>query len=265
MVLINRQLLIGLLCISVLVSQGWAQVTSDGTSGAVMLTFPGGARALGMGEASVSMGGDLPGLYYNPASVAGVDAPGASVFYEGDPVDGALAGCMLVYPTSVVTFAGGVRHYSLGHMALTTADGTTRSIEGENDYVVMLSFAGTVSGRLRIGASAKMLHSTLVEEFTATSAMLDVGCLIRLLENRLSLGASVQNLGEPLKYVDVGDPLPRVVRIGASTSIRLMRQPVTVALDVVRWRGENVNTIHIILRLLGNLSRTCVVPSIVLR
>ena len=89
-----------------------------------------------------------------------------------------------------------------------------------------------------------MLHSTLVEEFTATSAMLDVGCLIRLLENRLSLGASVQNLGEPLKYVDVGDPLPRVVRIGASTSIRLMRQPVTVALDVVRWRGENVN-IHI--------------------
>ena len=66
--------------------------------------------------------------------------------------------------------------------------------------------------KISMGVNYKVLRSTLVEEYTATTFAFDLGFLYK--QGKYSAGLSANNFGKDIKYDQEGDPLPSNVRLG---------------------------------------------------
>ena len=71
---------------------------------------------------------------------------------------------------------------------------------------------------ISLGVGVKFVHSTLVEEYSATAYAADIGVLGSFIvgKNRFLLGVCGQNLGTKIKFEEEADVLPLTVRAGAS-------------------------------------------------
>lgn len=216
-----------------------ASGSSRGESGASILNFAVGSRPLGMGEAAASVTGNLSGMHYNPALLGALGAPSASVFYRRGVADDNFGGVLGGYPRGRSVVAGSFVCYSVGDIRLVEAGGYARTVSGQRDFMLTLCYGYRFTPRLAGGINFKVLRSTLVDEFSATSFAFDLGVHHTFLEKRLAVAAAVQNLGKGMKYVEVEDPLPFVFRLGASYGIEI-GGPLTLAVDLVKWRDSSL-------------------------
>jgi hypothetical protein len=145
-----------------------AAAGDEGTSGAITLTFPSGARAQAMAEAYTVSVEDINGLHYNPAVISALGAREASVFYGRGFFDDQYGGLTYVQPAGPGVVGASLKYYTTGDMALDNGE-SVRMAKGMSDYLLGLSYAATLGDAVGLGGTLKVLRSTLVEDFSATS------------------------------------------------------------------------------------------------
>jgi len=242
-----------------------------GTSGAIILKQTSGARPLGMGEAFVALADDVNALHFNPAGLAQIKRHEISVMYLDSLVDTWFGFIGYAYPiggkverevgkrrikslkarTNRGTIGLSVSLLQAGKMVLHPESKTVRA---EEDYLANLGFGyivwrGGEKGMRRaratpelrnevsVGVGFKFIHSTLVQEYSATAYAVDVGLLGKFIvgKNRLLLGIVGQNLGTKIKFEEEGDNLPLTLRAGAGYQMDFKQEHrVTVSLEAVK-------------------------------
>jgi hypothetical protein len=207
-----------------------------GTTSAAFLREPFGARAAAMGGAVAASASGAEALYQNPA--------GLSAFHPESPSEVALG-----YDALLETAYQGAAAYArplgadgalaLGFIYASQSAQTAYTALGDSagqftplDLAVGAGYARRL-GSLSLGAGLKFIRSKLGSASGDTAAA-DFGALARhvadLGEGPLDLGASVSNLGPPLKLGSSADALPLRVRGGGLWHVN---PNVDLALDVV--------------------------------
>ena len=226
---------VALMAAAIALFAGHALAGDEGTSGGVTLTFPSGARALAMAEAYTVSASDPSGLYYNPASIAPLEGPAASVFYGRGFFDDQYGALTYVRPAGPGVMGAGLKYYTTGEMDLDNGE-TVRTARGLSDYSLGLSYAASIGPGVGLGGTVKILRSSLIEDFSATSVALDAGLTYRVGGSGLIIGASLTNLGSGLKYRDVAAPLPWAVGLGALYRGVYLKAPASAAADILKTR-----------------------------
>lgn len=237
-------------------------VSKVGTTAATFLEIGVGARAIGMGDAFVSLANDVSALYWNPAGIATLEKTEAQFYHLPW-----LGGIQYNFAGAVVPLN---RFGSLGmfYSGVAMDDEPVRTIfypEGTGEYfrAASLSFGLTYSRRLTdhfsFGVSVKHIQEQ-IWHMTATSTALDVGTLFRSQNRGIQLGMSISNFGNKMKLegrdtqqkVDIDEQkagnndridahldtwswqLPLLMRVGLSKEVSIGKtQKIILAVDAI--------------------------------
>ncbi|GAI14440.1 unnamed protein product [marine sediment metagenome] len=182
---------------------------SIGTSGGPILRQPIGARQIGMGEAFVAVADDVNTIYWNPAGLSFLVAPEVSAMYSKSIVDTTYGTFAFNYPIYKGGIFGQRRNaIGLGFVFLNGGDidiimgsptSTPERLKAEQDYVFILGYSEMLSelklfgkpGNLFMGLNAKLIRSTLAEDYSATAFAFDYGHFYQT--GKISVGFVLQN------------------------------------------------------------------------
>lgn len=209
-------------------------VESIGRSGASSFLLTAGARPLGMGEAFTGMADDVNAIQYNVAGLTNISCAEAGLMYHRGIADTNLGFAAYAQPL------GKIFHIGLSFAVMDAGDVEITTIEFDNragtrkakqDFIFSLgvahslSFLGNIGEKFSLGVGSKLLKTTLAEESSATVFAGDIGLILKLFENKISIGFTLQNLGNEVKYTggiatgEVGDPLPLTMRFGTTYTL----------------------------------------------
>ena len=231
-----RRLTIGLttLLFIALASGAWA--ISEG--GAIFLMIRPGARAAGMGSAFMAIADDATAAYFNPGGLAFLDHRELALMHSpwlnniwrdvGD-----LYYEYVAYAAPVQgwgTVGGSLVFLSEGRSQQTDDLGNVLGEFSSYEMSPHLSYGTKVGKKLGLGGNFKIVYSHLFSgtiggsrgNGVATTWAFDFGLLYKGPFKRMSWGATVQNIGPKLVYLEAenADPLSRNLRVG--TAYRLM-------------------------------------------
>lgn len=116
--------------------------------------------------------------------------------------------------------------YGTGSETFEELDGTSRSIQLENNKVVSFGYGRKLGERFFVGGSLKYLSSTLADQYTATSLLKDFGAAYHALDDKYSFGIAVLNSGSALKYYQTREPIPTELKLGYTRKFTLPGQKV---------------------------------------
>lgn len=205
-----------------------------GITGAVILKESLGARSLAMGDAYVGVASGPETIYWNPAGLTSMEKPEVSAMYFKEIADMSLMSIQYAQPLAGYGTAGlAIESFSAGNMELNYLDGTSKSVNAQQDFVLNLAYGQKIGDSFSAGANLKYLNSTLAEAESASTIAMDISCLYQLPQvEGLSLGLNVQNIGGGMKYIDEADPLPLTVRVGAAFTKELQDNTLTISGDL---------------------------------
>ncbi|HUT97458.1 MAG TPA: PorV/PorQ family protein [bacterium] len=194
-------------------------VALAGNAGATFLLLPEDIRAVGMGGTGAGEGGNLAGLFYNPASLgfrteAAINA--AFTSWIADTSLGYLAGCLPIGKAGVLSL--GATYMNVGGFERRTGD--TDEPEGTFDAMGLAAEAGygiELFDGFSAGLTAGVVHQRL-DTYSATGASFDLGVQYRLPFDWLTVGVAGRNLGTPLTFISAQTPLPSNVVGGVNLS-----------------------------------------------
>lgn len=215
-------------------------LAGPGRTGAQILSLGGGARARALGDAFSAMSGDVTTSLWNPSGLAdmpdsrirsGQKALQASMFYADYSGLFGEAGAGLYYtflsgaiPVGTIGTLGATLQIQGQGTIAVTADSpeVIREESLGTNFAVTFSYADKITESLSAGISGKMIRMVLGRE-SGSSYAVDLGVQY-LLPFRLTpttIGAAIQNIGPSISFIDENqaDPLPRLLRLGTSTSI----------------------------------------------
>jgi len=195
-----------------------------GTTAAPFLKIGMGARALGMGGAFSAIADDATAVYWNPAGLAAVSS---------DEVNFDFA---KYFQDVNIGQAAYTRKVGAGQMGVGLTYLIVPSIEKRdtNDAVGVVPSQGTFNASdaaLSVayarknaipsliddvdgGAAFKVIRSAIGSK-SAIAVAVDLGATVRA-KNGMRFALGVQNLGTPMKFDKVSDPLPLSLRAGAA-------------------------------------------------
>jgi len=177
-----------------------------------------GAAAMGAGGTFVAYGDGPHSLYWNPAGLATGSENEASVSYMSW-----IAGANIFSLSSRLNggsngaWGFGVQTVSLGTLDARDEPGEPLGTFGADFNIVSAAYAHKI-GSVNIGITAKYLSERLFEE-RADGYAIDLGTQAKFLEERLSAGVSIHNLGSIENFGFNNTELPRILRAGAHAKI----------------------------------------------
>lgn len=246
---LSLSLLVGLLGLG-FVYPAEARAKSIGTTTADILKVNLGPRPAALGGAFVAYADDHNSVFFNPAGLQKVSFDTFSFSHFDSLTD--ISYETFIYAkkqTSRMSIAlfttfrhqppidNGPFQIETDPIALGFIDkGSCSRLENQNssqckpfktsDLVVGIGL-GTLLGttnakgrQIRVGGNIKFIQSTL-GSISAKSFALDLGAQIEKVFKNLNVGLVVQNLGMPMKFVEVSDPLPLFLRLGFAYPVRL--------------------------------------------
>ncbi len=177
---------------------GWTQdISRVGTAAAQFLKLGVGARAAALGEAAVTLPGEITGLYWNPSSIASIDRTSFVVsrneLYAGLSYN--FIG--LVQPLGQAGAVGiSAVYLDSGEMEITTLQNPegTESYFSWDAYAIGLTFSRFVTDRLALGGTVKYIHEGAYHVNAQTIAV-DLGSLLDTGVLGMKLGMSLTNFG----------------------------------------------------------------------
>lgn len=210
----------------------------EGTTGADILNTRVSARGSALGGAYASLGDDLSALTYNPAALASISAPSLD-FLQFTQVDS----------VSLEDIAYG-QHFTLGTVALGIVYQGQPSIanpQATDSPVVAWNLVVSAAYGVKLarwelplpgflqgadaGIALKYVQSHL-GSYDAYTGAADLGVHIPL-DAGVLFGASLLNVGPPIKFIAVADPLPTTALLGLSRAFApLWNNQINVAADV---------------------------------
>ncbi len=219
-----------------LVFTPFLQAKGAGTSAGLTLIEASGARAAALGEAFSAMANELCAMNYNPASLGTLKSGQASFLYQKGMVDDSFGQFIIGSPLNRGAWGLQVGYYNGGSMDVSYDGLTSQNVNSQTDLMVSLGYGWNVS-KTSWGMNLKYLSSELIEQEKAQAYAVDLGLNVPA-GSRVRLGGAVQNIGTELKYVEEGDPLPRIARAGMSINILKGASPLTLLLDAPYFLNE---------------------------
>jgi hypothetical protein len=192
-----------------------------GTAGAQVLQFIAGSRAPAMSGAYTAADGDIDALFYNPAGIATLRY-GAGLSYETYVEEIALGSFGGVVRLGRMTVGLGGVYLNGGEIIEVLPDpdfGGNRGIATDRTFsaseiAARLSLAVPIGERLRVGASAGMVSSSLADE-SRSAPVFDLGAQYDF--SIATVGAALRNIGGSLSGGDLANAdLPMEGRLGAA-------------------------------------------------
>lgn len=185
---------------------------------AAFLKIPIGARPTAMGGAFTAVADDVTAVHWNPAGLAQLSKKELGAMHAD-----LFAGTRVDF----VGYAHPTRHGTVGLSTVYLSQG---SIEGRDanrqrtgtfkasDMATALSFGRNIGGSMSLGANIKVIQSRIADA-SATGVAADVGARLKTGMRGLSLGASVSNIGQGLRFLDDRSKLPLTASAGAALKL----------------------------------------------
>ena len=151
---------------------------------------------------------------YNPAGLAAAPKPLLQTAFTNGIGDDHLSFTGYAHQLPFGVLTAGFLYYDAGTIDLNLSNGVTGPRKAEQDFVEMAGLSVPLPAGLAAGATFKYYSLTLAEAAHAAGAALDGGLLWHSPVRGLNLGASLQNLGQDVKFEQDGDPLPFTTRAG---------------------------------------------------
>jgi hypothetical protein len=223
---------IGLVCVAGIPSAAFA---ASG-AGAIVLSFPIGARYNALGEAGVGLAQDISATWFNPGGLAFLPDWNARTDIQimNSAIATGLADDMGMYALGAAfagsgggVLAGSFTYLDMGDQDAVDEDGNVTGTFSSNEFVVQMNYAFKLSPTLGLGFGAKYFRDNLapnsvLQDQTGGSGWaygFDVGLLKKFPGPRLNLGLAVMNVGpKDITHVDEdqADPMPRKAATGFS-------------------------------------------------
>jgi long-subunit fatty acid transport protein len=229
-----------------------------GGSAVPFLTIAPDARASGMGEVGVAVADNVNAIFWNPGGLGFLDYfdTGADLDEEADKkpfreVALSVSPWLPQFSTDLFYSYFTIGQYvpeidgtaafnfilmNLGEFTRTEANGTVLGKFTSNEFSAGLSYGTIVAPDLGVGFQLRYIQSNLTPTSgqnpgtsgTGVSVGFDLGILWKPkkldifgldLEDRLSLGVNLQNVGPKVTYIKESDPLPTMLRMGAAYTV----------------------------------------------
>lgn len=186
-----------------------------GTSAGDFLGFEIGASSAGLAGANTSVASGAQSQYWNPALLAGMSRPQASMMHA--TWLGNLQYEWAGYARPLGPKAG-VGSVSVAYFHMPSLNGVD---EFDNptgtfkvyDMALTVGLARPVARGIQLGANAKLIRQTLAT-VSGTGVAADIGASASIAGT--SFGAAIQNLGPSISFGDGNYPLPQQIRFGVS-------------------------------------------------
>jgi tetratricopeptide (TPR) repeat protein len=191
-----------------------------------------------MGEAFAALTDSSSSIFWNPAGLSRMPFPGFEYMYNSWFVDIKHQYFTFAYPTANGTFGGSYSLLDSGDIQGYGPTGSTEALFKAQDTALTFSWGRRMNDRVSVGANLKMI-SEMLETHTANSTAFDVGAQLEV-NPWVSLGAAIQNIGQPLKFISEDTPLPLTYRLGAAARRRMfVVDYLNLAADYVSSAGGN--------------------------
>lgn len=216
-----------------------------GTTSAQVLEIGPDARAAAMGGAYTALSDNANSVFYNPAGlvhVSGFEIPLTSGDLFGgvrQQFFGFAASLRDVRAENVADFgtiAFGCTLLDLGSLPGRDAAGVATNQFSADNSVMFLSYGRAVfkdeyAGMLSAGVTAKFTEEK-IESVNAKSQAFDAGILWDNPGRTVSLGATLQNMGKQITYVDESYDLPLYFRAGGA--LRMLNNDFVVSAEAAQ-------------------------------
>jgi hypothetical protein len=223
--------------------------SGSSTDGALFLLLPVGARAVGMGQATVAEQPGSEAVWWNPSAIARQNKKEIGI-HHSQTIAATGDAITVLYPTAGVgAIAFSVNVLNFGDQQITDPGGVPIGVVLPRNILFAATYGAALGKRINAGVTYKRLQyrvdcsgqCTNVSTFTATSSAVDFGLQYDVpAQSQLTIGAAVRNVGTRLQVNDreQADPLPTRIEIGAEYKLPFIAALVAdtelrVAADVV--------------------------------
>src|SRR3954463_8768318 len=219
--------------IAALVVHSVAAQTPSGSEGSLFLLLPTGAQAVGMGQAMVAAKPGSEGIWWNPASIAGLDKRELAI-HHSKTIAGIGDALSFVLPSaSLGSIALSLNLLNIGEQDLKNEFDEVVGQVFPRDVVLAGSYAASITKRLDAGFNYKIVQLRVdcagecssVGAQVQSSRAVDLGAQYRVSAGApLSFGAAIRNLGGRLNSRETNQrtPLPTQVDVGAMYRLKFL-------------------------------------------
>jgi hypothetical protein len=176
------------------------------------------ARAGALAGSYVTIMNDATSIFYNPAGLSTLEKPAGSLGFFKHLMDINSGYVTYSQPYEDLGYFGiGVLYVNYGSFDETDDLGNKLgSTFSASDLALSLGYSNTIEENLYWGANAKFIYSSIAGT-TSTGLAADLGILYNIPDSRVTIGASLRNLGGQLSsYLSTKENLPLDFVVGAS-------------------------------------------------
>ncbi|MFA6093062.1 MAG: PorV/PorQ family protein [Elusimicrobiota bacterium] len=188
-------------------------------SGAAFLRIGTGARAEALGGAYTALASDINALRYNPGGLGGLTKRELGFTHAQWLMDSQFDVLGFAQPLKTGSLGIGMARLGMGNIEGRSADRQVTGGFTASDSVYTLGYgrpiADALGGKLGAGFNVKYLESRIGSDSASTFAV-DFGAMQKLDGLPMTVGLSVLNIGQGLKFLDQRDPLPLTLAVGGA-------------------------------------------------
>lgn len=238
-VLLSAAIALGL---SLVVASPARAFEGPGCTGAGYITLPVGAKSIAMGETRAALGGDAFNWIASPGTMHLVREGGIGVFhaewiadtrYDNISYQRRINDKLIVCGGFVYTYRPDIQGYD--------SYGTETKTLKSNNYQAVVGVGYTPVHTFTAAINIKYFREKL-DEWSAGGGAVDLGALYAFDAPKIAFGVALQNIGPDIRYESDAEPLPLVIRAGASHTITAVPKKIdfSYAADIVKPRYESV-------------------------
>lgn len=224
---------ISLLIVCLLASAKIFASDGAGVTGAEFLKMGSGARPAAMGNAYTATGDDLYAVSFNPAGLANISRSQLGAMHSQWFQDINYDFVGFAYPTDFGAFALSGATLKVTDVQKRDASESLLGHFNALDSAYALSYSRNIKSLLSVGATARYIRQE-IDDANSSSWAADIGFIRRFDRRPLTLGFSIRNLGQSVKFREQSDPLPTLTTLGLGYS--LLNERLKLAFDLKRSR-----------------------------
>lgn len=207
-----------------------------GTTGAEFLLIGVGARAMSFSGAYTAITDDVNSIYWNSAGLGKIASTEMTFMHNSWFADTNYEFFAMATPSRIGVFAVGVSYLNLGEFVGRRDQVSLPYSFTAYDMSANLAYGLKLTKKDSFGLNLKYIEEN-IEEIKSTAYAVDLGYQ-RLINNELSLGLSVKNLGSKIKYVEEILNLPLTITAGMAYRIGM----VNMEMDLINNVYDNATS-----------------------